>query len=151
MSFREGLVPPYLWEPLIQEDKIRKVELPKKYIINENATILYWQNGEKTIVKKCKEDEFNARLGFLTAFFQHYSGMSKTKANEYLSNLSVVKNKIVFNIGDKVEALRSTPWVSKGWVGIVQEKSTAPFVRWSNGGKWAIEQEKIKLIEKASE
>lgn len=49
-----------------------KVLLPKKYIINKNACILFWENGEKTIVKRCEEDEFNPRLAFLTAFFQKY-------------------------------------------------------------------------------
>lgn len=50
----------------------KKVPMPKKYIINHGATVLIWDNGEKTIVKRCEDDEFNKRLGFLTAFFQHY-------------------------------------------------------------------------------
>lgn len=66
-----------------------KVDLPERYIINENATILFWKNGEKTIVKKCEEDLFNPRLAFLTAFFQHYCGMSKNKANKYLASLEI--------------------------------------------------------------
>ncbi len=65
------------------------VPLPERYIINENATILFWENGEKTVVKRCADDEFNPRLAFLTAFFQHYCGMSKNKANKYLANLLV--------------------------------------------------------------
>lgn len=66
-----------------------QVELPEKYIINKGATILFWKNGEKTIVRKCEQDEFNPRLAFLTAFFQHYCGMSKNKANRYLANLQI--------------------------------------------------------------
>lgn len=66
-----------------------KVELPERYIINENATILFWKDGKKTVVKRCKNDEFNPRLGFLTAFFQRYCGMSKNKANKYLASLEV--------------------------------------------------------------
>lgn len=50
---------------------------------------MIWESGEKTIVKRCTEDEFNKRLGFLTAFFQHYSGMSKNKANKFLAELEV--------------------------------------------------------------
>lgn len=73
-------------------EKARKtVELPERYIINENATILFWKDGEKTIVRKCEDDEFNPRLAFLTALFQHYCGMSKNKANKYLANLEVEK------------------------------------------------------------
>lgn len=65
------------------------VPMPKKYIINHGATVLMWDDGEKTIVKRCEDDEFNKRLGFLTAFFQHYSGMSKNKANKFLAELEV--------------------------------------------------------------
>lgn len=70
-----------------------KNKLPEKYIINENATILFWENEEKTVVKKCKDDEFNPRLAFLTAYFQHHCGMSKNKANKYLASLEVEKLK----------------------------------------------------------
>ena len=52
----------------------KQVELPKRYIINNSACILFWKNGEKTVVKRCADDEFNPRLAFLTAFFQHYCG-----------------------------------------------------------------------------
>lgn len=66
-----------------------KVPMPKKYIINHGATVLMWDDGDKTVVKRCEDDEFNKRLGFLTAFFQHYSGMSKNKANKFLAELEV--------------------------------------------------------------
>lgn len=97
-------------------NKVKKVQMPKKYIINHGATILMWDDGEKTIVKRCADDEFNKRLGFLTAFFQHYSGMSKNKANKFLAELEVedeeIKTKEIkisgkaqknkFEVGDKV-------------------------------------------------
>lgn len=71
-----------------------KEKLPKRYIINKGATILFWNDDEtdKTIVKRCKEDEFNKRLGFLTAYFQYHSGLSKTQANKYLSELEIEKD-----------------------------------------------------------
>lgn len=76
------------------------VDMPEKYIINHGATVLIWKDGTKTIIKRCKEDEFNKRLAFLTAFFQHYSGMSKNKANKFLSSLVVedeeIKDKEMF-------------------------------------------------------
>lgn len=71
-----------------------KVPMPKKYIINHGATVLMWDDGEKTVVKRCADDEFNKRLGFLTAFFQHYSGMSKNKANKFLAELEVEDEEI---------------------------------------------------------
>lgn len=69
--------------------KIKGNRLPERYIINTNATIIFWKDGDKTIVKRTKDDDFNARLGFLTAYFQKHSGMSRTQANKYLSNLKV--------------------------------------------------------------
>ena len=74
------------------------LELLTRYIINQDATILFWKDGTKTVVKRCKDDEFNPRLAFLTAFFQKYCGMSKNKANKYLANLQVEETK---NIKEK--------------------------------------------------
>lgn len=94
-------------------NKVKKVPMPKKYIINHGATVLMWDDGEKTVVKRCADDEFNKRLGFLTAFFQHYSGMSKNKANKFLAELEVedeekeetkeINSKNKFRVGDKVK------------------------------------------------
>ena len=61
--------------------------LPENYIINDRATVLFWKDGTKTIVRRAKEDEYNKKIGFLWAYFQKNSGLSKTKANEYLDNL----------------------------------------------------------------
>lgn len=76
------------------EKNKRKNKLPKRYIINKGATILFWNDDEtdKTIVKRSKDDKFNKRLGFLTAYFQYHSGLSKTKANKYLDGLEVEKD-----------------------------------------------------------
>lgn len=94
-------------------NKVKKVPMPKKYIINHGATVLMWDDGDKTVVKRCTDDEFNKRLGFLTAFFQHYSGMSKNKANKFLAELEVedeekeetkeINSKNKFRVGDKVK------------------------------------------------
>lgn len=62
--------------------------IPERYIINKGATILFWKDGSKTIVKKSKDDKYDKRLGFLTAYFQKHSGMSKNKANKYLDELA---------------------------------------------------------------
>ena len=70
------------------EPYIKKLtNLPNRYIINDGATILFWSDGTKTIVKRSKEDEYNKILGFLWAYFQKTSGLSKSKANEYLKKL----------------------------------------------------------------
>jgi len=71
----------------------KKEKLPKRYIINKGATILFWSDdkSDKTIVKRSKDDKYDKRLGFLTAYFQYHSGLSKNKANKYLDNLEEEK------------------------------------------------------------
>lgn len=39
-------------------------KLPSRYIINKNATILFWEDGSKTVVKRC-EDCGNARVFYV--------------------------------------------------------------------------------------
>lgn len=81
--------------------KIFSSKLPKHYIINDGATILFWEDGTKTIVRRCEDDTYDKRLGFLTAYFQKNSGLSKNKANKFLASLKeetpkcVEKNEII--------------------------------------------------------
>ena len=65
----------------------KPINLPEYYIINKKVVVLNWENGEKTVIKLSEGDEFNARLGFLIAYFQHTSGLTKSKANKYLDSL----------------------------------------------------------------
>ena len=71
----------------IKRKPVEKYELPERHIINEGATILFWGDKDKTIVKRSEEDEFDPVKGFLWAYFQKTSGMSKTKANNYLRKI----------------------------------------------------------------
>ncbi len=61
--------------------------LPTKYIINDGATILFWSDGTKTIVKRAEDDAHDIAKSFLWAYFQKHSGLSKTKANKYLAKV----------------------------------------------------------------
>lgn len=69
----------------------KNLRLPKKYIINDNAAILFWddENKDKTVVRRTKNDTPDPRIAFLTAYFQKHSGLSRTKANRYLDGLVV--------------------------------------------------------------
>lgn len=53
--------------------------LPKKYIINDNATILFWNDGTKTIVRKSKDDEYNKKLSFYGHIFKKIVAYQKIK------------------------------------------------------------------------
>lgn len=61
--------------------------LPTKYIINDRAVILFWSDGDKTIVKRAKDDKNDPVKGFLWAYFIKHSKLSRTKANKYLRDL----------------------------------------------------------------
>ena len=78
------------------KNKKTKHQLPKKYILSNEATVLIWSDGTKTIVKCSKDDKCDKEKGFLIAFFQRVCGMSKTQANNYLKKIgeekSIIKN-----------------------------------------------------------
>lgn len=61
--------------------------LPKKYILNQDACILFWNNKDKTIVKKAEDDIQDPVKGFLWAYFLKHSGLTRTKANKYLREI----------------------------------------------------------------
>lgn len=77
--FIEALLIP---SPNIEEND--NDDLPERYIINDGATILFWKDGSKTVVKRSANDSFDPVKGFLWAYFQKHCGLSKTKANKYL-------------------------------------------------------------------
>lgn len=85
----------YTWDIRALEFVSNKTEVEDldRYIINDGATILFWDDGTKTIVKRTKEDKFDKRVAFLTAYFQKNSGLSRTKANKFLANLKVEEPK----------------------------------------------------------
>lgn len=85
-----GVPLPYVPELVINGVRVptlKSLSKPTKYIINKGATILFWADGSKTVVKRTSEDEHNKRLAFLTAYFQKHCGLSKNQANKYLDSL----------------------------------------------------------------
>lgn len=69
--------------------------LPERYTGNKDATILFWKDGSKTVVKKNAEDEYDIAKGYLWAYFLKTSGMSRTQANKYIEK--VVNDIIAIN------------------------------------------------------
>lgn len=68
--------------------------LPKRYIINDGAIVLFWDDGTKTIVKRAKDDTDDVVKGFLWAYFEKMSGMSKTQANKYLKDIASSRSEV---------------------------------------------------------
>ena len=71
---------------LVYEEFTHDTKTPKEYYINEKkkTVVLKWNDDSITKVKATQDDKFDAKYGFLVAYFQKNCGMSKTKANKYL-------------------------------------------------------------------
>ena len=58
-----------------------------RYIINEGATIIFWDDGDKTISKRHKDDKFDKELGFLFAYFYKKWGVSKAARKRIIESI----------------------------------------------------------------
>ena len=67
---------------------LRKLEMPIRWIRNGPATILFWKDGTKTIVKCNEEDKFDAQKGFLMACFERWTGMSKHQIGKLMEKVN---------------------------------------------------------------
>ncbi len=74
------------WKPFASLP-VEKKEIPKKYIINRKVTVLIWEDGSKTIIRKSEDDRHDPIKAFLWAFFEKKSGLTRTKANQYLRKI----------------------------------------------------------------
>ena len=63
----------------------------KEVIFNKSATIVKWSDGTKTVVKCSESDTFDEEKGFLMAYFQKDTGMSKRKVAEFFKKIGVEK------------------------------------------------------------
>jgi hypothetical protein len=66
-----------------------KDTMHKKAIFNDAATVVIWNDDTKTIVK-CTEgdyDKFDQEKGYLMAYFQKHTGMSKTQCAKFMKAL----------------------------------------------------------------
>lgn len=64
-----------------------KSELPERVIFSDPATILIWENGDKTVVKTSKGDKYNPLYGFLMAYFKYTSGLNSSKRDKYFKKI----------------------------------------------------------------
>lgn len=83
------------------------IKVPEKIFFNEKKKATTLIKGEKAVTVKCDtKDKFSKRIGFLEAYFQLTSGMSKTACAKYLDKIISDKNNEVGN-GKKEKAVRS--------------------------------------------
>lgn len=75
-----------LFEPQKDKCAIGKT-LPKKWVQNGPATILFWEDGTKTIVKCNQDDEFDGQKGYLMAYFEKWTGLSKHQIAKIMNEI----------------------------------------------------------------
>lgn len=146
--------------------------MPKQYIFNGGATILIFEDNSKVVVKTMEGDEFDPVMGFLTAFFQKYSGLSKNKANDYLvevrkkyeethplvveEGIKKVEEPVKFQNGDRVEVIDASECDKVGGIKIgdigtindIDDDMRCPMIDFDNGKRYPMFSEQLKLIER---
>ena len=58
-----------------------------KVIYNPPATIVIWSDDTKTVVKTTDGEKFDPERGFLQAFYEKFSGLTRTQGNKLLKDL----------------------------------------------------------------
>lgn len=61
-------------EEELEEDRDYEFLLPRKIIVNNPATVIYWYDGTKTVVKCDKEDDFDIEKGMAMATIKKLFG-----------------------------------------------------------------------------
>lgn len=96
-----------LWRGLVDEIVLitaseNKGVLDKidRYIINENATIIFWKDGIKTISKVDTEDTFNKEIGFMLAVYKYlglYHIQTRCSKTELKRQLECIKQEKLYD------------------------------------------------------
>ena len=60
---------------------------PKKVIFFEKTTIIYWMDGDKTVVKCSDEDAYSKEAGYMLCFLKKIAGNRTTELYELLKPL----------------------------------------------------------------
>lgn len=79
---------------IINEDKGILNDM-ERYIINENATVIFWKNGKKTIAKLDAEDKFDKEIGFMLACYKYmalYKNSRVYSKSEMKKELACIRN-----------------------------------------------------------
>jgi len=67
--------------------KAQREKIMDKTIFNAPATIVFWGDSNKTVVKTMEGDTYNPEFGFLQAYFEKHSGLTRTQVNKFMREL----------------------------------------------------------------
>lgn len=118
-----GNNPVYVTYPLENELKIPVIPLtsrptPKEVIFNPPATIVYWMDGTRTVVKCSEEDLFSEEVGFVMCFVKKCLGNKhscSTYIREFLKGAKRCGNKDNSPKPDKPLAIKDEPIKHGRW------------------------------------
>lgn len=76
------------------ESKIESDEIPvaEKVIFHDRSTIIYWEDGSKTVVTCSKNDEYSKDKGFYLCFLKKIAGNTTTGLMKLIEPLRSGKN-----------------------------------------------------------
>ena len=65
------------------QNQLREI---KEIIFNKPATIVFWNDGTKTVVKTSPNDKFDKEKGILWAYFLRHASGTKTKLQKKIAS-----------------------------------------------------------------
>lgn len=90
-----GFPQTYVVDGRLYFPSINKTITPKKVIFNNPATIVFWNDGSKTVSKASKEDTFDKMKGFLTCYYKKISNTSNSQFGKLYDKFNNT-NEVVF-------------------------------------------------------
>jgi hypothetical protein len=89
-SIKEGFSSNYKNYAKLSTDK-RRIPKIERVIFNDPATIVFWKDGTKTVVRAFGGDEFDPEKGLAMAFSKKALGNDYEYYNEFLRQLKKIK------------------------------------------------------------
>lgn len=68
-----------------------ELPIPPRVTFNGPATIVFWDNGDKTVVKCSEDDTFDKKTGFLMAYYRYHSRQTRTQVAKALKRICEVE------------------------------------------------------------
>lgn len=89
---------PYFFYSPSNEERRGLIDKIDRYIINENATIIFWKSGDKTISRVDPEDKFDKEIGFMLAVYKYIRLYEdKYSKNELKKDLQCIKDSKLYD------------------------------------------------------
>lgn len=137
----------------------------EKVIHNKPATIVFWNDNTKTVVKCTDSDKYDSEKGFLMAYFQKTSGLSKSQSAKEPSKLCTVedrqcddvkqniKHDSTPRVGDLIQIINGTEYYDIGWNGTVlrvdlDDKDCSVKFPCDGGETYYVEFEDLEVIKR---